>query len=170
MFLARRQVQRVVNMQRPMPWRINPIFLTMPPAQLMNVQTMAFGQRYRDFSDEDGDADHRSMRGNRRNYDGQSQSNNYNRDRRSNPSWNQDRRESSYRQPEDDEAEVTGYISYSDKVRRVTYEDLNCDEVNMDILDKRAQEVLSRNGITELFPVQKAAYKLFVDGEELIVK
>lgn len=40
----------------------------------------------------------------------------------------------------------------------------------MDILDKRAQEVLSRNGITELFPVQKAAYKLFVDGEELIVK
>lgn len=40
----------------------------------------------------------------------------------------------------------------------------------MDILDKRAKEVLSRNGITELFPVQKAAYKLFVDGEELIVK
>jgi len=55
-------------------------------------------------------------------------------------------------------------------VKRLTYEELNCDEVTIDVLDKRAKDVLSKNGITELFPVQKAAYKLFVEGEELIVK
>ena len=30
--------------------------------------------------------------------------------------------------------------------------------------------MLTKNGISELFPVQKAAFKLFVEGEELIVK
>ena len=39
-----------------------------------------------------------------------------------------------------------------------------------EILDQRSQSMLAKNGITELFPVQKAAYQLFVSGEELIVK
>jgi len=47
---------------------------------------------------------------------------------------------------------------------------LNCDEVTTEVLDERSRDVLAANGINELFPVQKAAYKLFVDGEELIVK
>ena len=61
-------------------------------------------------------------------------------------------------------------MSYSSSIKRLTYEDLNCDEVTTDVLDERSRQVLEKNGITELFPVQKAAYSLFVDGEELIVK
>jgi superfamily II DNA/RNA helicase len=32
------------------------------------------------------------------------------------------------------------------------------------------QSKLAKNGITELFPVQKACYNLFVNGREIIVK
>lgn len=61
-------------------------------------------------------------------------------------------------------------MSYSDKIQRLTYEDLNCDAVSLDVLSDYSRNELTKNGITELFPVQKAAYKLFVEGEELIVK
>jgi len=66
--------------------------------------------------------------------------------------------------------DVADYVAYSDKIQRLTYEELNCDEVTTEVLDERSRSVLAANGINELFPVQKAAYKLFVDGEELIVK
>ena len=52
----------------------------------------------------------------------------------------------------------------------MTYEELNCDGVDVNVLDDHSRLHLERAGITELFPVQKAAYKLFVEGEELIVK
>ena len=65
---------------------------------------------------------------------------------------------------------MSDYVSYSDKIRRLTYDDLNCDAVSLDILDERSRNVLESNGIEDLFPVQKAAYKLFIEGEELIVK
>lgn len=68
------------------------------------------------------------------------------------------------------EQDAAAYVSYSDKIKRLTYDELNCDNITADILDERSRMVLERNGITELFPVQKAAYKLFVEGEELIVK
>jgi superfamily II DNA/RNA helicase len=31
-------------------------------------------------------------------------------------------------------------------------------------------QLLEKNGIHELFPVQQAAFKLFVEGKELVVK
>ena len=131
---------------------------------------MAFAQRYHDFSSGESDEyDSQPRRGGysgRRNDGGQR----FNERERRNPSWSEDRRERSFRVPMDEDEEIRGYVSYSDKVRRLTYDDLNCDEVDMDILPQRAKEVLTSNGITSLFPVQKAAYKLFVDGEELIVK
>ena len=61
-------------------------------------------------------------------------------------------------------------MSYSSDIKRLTYEDIDCDDVTTDYLDQKSQSMLERGGITELFPVQKAAYKLFVEGEELIVK
>lgn len=44
-------------------------------------------------------------------------------------------------------------MSYSDKIQRLTYEDLNCDEVTTEVLDERSRQVLADNGIEELFPV-----------------
>ena len=61
-------------------------------------------------------------------------------------------------------------MSYSNNVKRLTFEDIECDDVTVESLDQKSQSMLQRGGITELFPVQKAAYRLFVDGEELIVK
>ena len=61
-------------------------------------------------------------------------------------------------------------MSYSSDIKRLTYEDIDCDDVTTDYLDQKSQSMLERGGITELFPVQKAAYKLFIEGEELIVK
>ena len=44
-------------------------------------------------------------------------------------------------------------MSYSNKIQRLTYEDLNCDEVTTDVLDERSRNELAKNGIKELFPV-----------------
>lgn len=52
----------------------------------------------------------------------------------------------------------------------MTYEDLNCDGVTLSVLNERSRAALVKEGIEDLFPVQKAAYKLFIEGEELIVK
>ena len=39
-----------------------------------------------------------------------------------------------------------------------------------DDLRESQREKLSANGVTDMFPVQKACYNLFVDGREIIVK
>ena len=51
------------------------------------------------------------------------------------------------------EQDADDYVSYSDKIKRLTYADLECDDVDVEVLDQRSREVLSRNGISELFPV-----------------
>ncbi len=51
------------------------------------------------------------------------------------------------------EHDAAAYVSYSDKIKRLTYEELNCDSVTIDILNDRSRSVLERNGIKELFPV-----------------
>lgn len=68
------------------------------------------------------------------------------------------------------EEDAEGYVSYSDKIQRLTYADIDCDDVTIDALDDSSRRMLQKGGIKELFPVQKAAYRLFVDGRELIVK
>ena len=84
--------------------------------------------------------------------------------------FNERGRDDGYHSIRQQDVSASDYVSYSEKVQRLTYEDLNCDEVDTTVLDDSARNLLEGNGITELFPVQKAAYKLFIDGEELIVK
>ena len=56
-------------------------------------------------------------------------------------------------------------MSFSSGIKRVTYDEIGCEgDVSIDMLDEKAKTMLARGGITELFPVQKAAYKLFVEG------
>lgn len=42
--------------------------------------------------------------------------------------------------------------------------------VKIEDLREYQQEKLHANGVTDLFPVQKACYNLFVEGREIIVK
>ena len=44
-------------------------------------------------------------------------------------------------------------MSYSSDIKRLTYEDIDCDDVTTDYLDQKSQSMLERGGITELFPV-----------------
>ena len=46
------------------------------------------------------------------------------------------------------EQDAAAYVSYSDKIKRLTYDELNCDNITADILDERSRMVLERNGIT----------------------
>ena len=51
------------------------------------------------------------------------------------------------------EQDVEGYVSYSDKVQRLTYDDLDVDDVTINVLNDRSQQELMRKGLDELFPV-----------------
>jgi len=44
-------------------------------------------------------------------------------------------------------------VSFSQDIKRMTYEELNCDDTTINDLGDRAKEVLIKNGIMELFPV-----------------
>lgn len=63
-----------------------------------------------------------------------------------------------------------GYSKNAGMIKTVTYDDLDCESVSVDDLSDRISTRLTRGGIQDLFPVQKAAYKLFIEGRELIVK
>lgn len=47
---------------------------------------------------------------------------------------------------------------------------MNCDGLSLEKFSDETVLKMQKNGIEELFPVQKAVYQLFVDGKELIVK
>ena len=94
-------------------------------------------------------------------YEGQGERN-YGRGRFEGDQWGQD-----YVDPRN---EVKGYTSNSQSIQTVTYEDLDCDDLSLEDMSENIREKLDGHGVTELFPVQKATYKLFLDGRQLIVK
>ena len=55
-------------------------------------------------------------------------------------------------------------------IKTMTIDDVDTDSVTIDALSERIANRLRRGGIDDLFPVQKAAYKLFIENNELIVK
>jgi len=59
----------------------------------------------------------------------------------------------SYGNYERHEEDAEGYVSYSEKVKRLTFEEIDCDDVTIDNLDEKSKAMLDKGGITELFPV-----------------
>ena len=61
-------------------------------------------------------------------------------------------------------------VGKSNKLTILTKENADEMEFSFEELSSGVQRRLERAGITDLFPVQKASFKLFMEGKELIVK
>lgn len=61
------------------------------------------------------------------------------------------------------------YSSNSKKIKTVTLDQIE-NLVTLEELREETKEKLKKENVTELFPVQQAAYSLFMKGHELIVK
>ena len=72
----------------------------------------------------------------------------------------------------DEEGKAEYFIQNSNAIKVVSGEQIAEMDLQAEFSDlsERQQQRLKKNGIEDLFQVQKSAYKLFVNGAELIVK
>lgn len=87
-------------------------------------------------------------------------------------SYDQDSRQGGYRKSfnrSDENQRADNYTKNLTGLKTLTLEEIE-DKSSIDDLRPRTAQLLKKNGIEELFPVQEAAFKLFVDGKELVVK